>query len=40
MVHEDAEIITEEGSGDSELPSRGDDEELTESEQHCGDDDV
>jgi hypothetical protein len=36
MVHEDTEIITEEGPGDSELPSGGDDEQLTESDEDRG----
>ena len=38
MVHEDTEIVTEEGTGDSELPCGGDDEQLTESNEDCGDD--
>ena len=40
MVHEDTEIVTEEGTGDSELPCRSDDEQLTESNEDCGDDNV
>jgi hypothetical protein len=38
MVHEDTEIITKEGPSDSELPSGGDDEELTEPDEHNWDD--
>ena len=40
MVHEDAEIIAEEGPSDSKLPGGGDNENLTESNEHGGDDDV
>ena len=40
MVHEDAEVIAEEGPGDSELPSGGDDKQLTKSYEYGGDDDI
>ena len=37
MVHEDAEVVAEEGTRDTECPGRRDDERLSNEEQHRGD---
>ena len=38
VIHKDTKVISQEGSGNTQLPRRGDDEELAESEEHSGDD--
>ena len=40
MVHEDTKVIAEEGPSNSKLPGGGDDEYLTESDEHGGDDEI
>ena len=40
LVHEDAEVVAEEGAGNAECKRGGDHEELAETKQRCGDIDV